>query len=185
MSIVTCVDNKGFARNLKVGEDYEVVNRDTDSFQIIVASGQRLWYSAYRFTSIRGEQDMGCRCIKKDNTKEWSFTVTSELAIDFDDILSALSYAEPLALVDAGASQYAVIHDTVLHKSLHCKGKLRLPKDCIENIVLGDEDVGLVIQLESPCGRKKVVEFVQSVKNAPWKKKHQGRQEVLVILPKV
>ena len=240
MRTAICIDDEGFENFVTKGKCYPLRSFDEESFQILGAKDQPMWFSAHRFKmledfkvgewivceskkdyprsltvgreykvrSVNGrgvcveddaghiwtydsvrfkkqEKDMSCKCRQDAPVKEWSFTVTSELAIDFDDIISALSYAEPLALVDAGDNQYAVIHDTVMHKSIHCKGKLRLPKDCREQVVLGNDDVGLVIQLNAPCGRKSVVEFVKAVKDASWKKRYQGRQEVTVILPKV
>jgi hypothetical protein len=119
---------------------------------------------------------------KKDNSS-WTFEITSLEAIDFDMIAETLSYKHPVAFVEAGGKSYALVHDSIGAKALHCKGKPSLI-GCHEADAwyVGFATVYVVME---PCTRKAIIDYCKAVKGARWKKAHQCKCTVTVTQPRV
>lgn len=130
-------------------------------------------------------------CVPKEHfTKvpggdRWIFTVTSGNAIDFCAISRELTYAKPVAFVSWNGREYAIIHESLITKSLYCKGRKKLGMDDDKVAEWHECERGMLAELESLEGRNMIIKWAKNVKAASWKKSHRERGEVEVIQPEI
>lgn len=131
-------------------------------------------------TETQGEESMN----------EWTFGISSVSQINFELIAKSLTYSKPIALVDAtpvrceAPEMFAVVHMSVYEKATRCKGGLYSKlEELMDNCVT--LDTAVIIKLKDPQDKRRLVDLITKVKQAPYKKKWKYNAEVTVVLPKV
>ncbi len=121
-----------------------------------------------------------------DDRREWSFNVRSNEIIDFNEISRCLSYASPIALVNAGEHSWVVVHKSISEKAVSCNNRKLEYKwdDLWEKYSIDYLTYGTSFKVDKK-DISSFIDLVKKIKACPFKKKVRSKSEVKVILPSV
>lgn len=117
--------------------------------------------------------------VPSENSKGYSFTVTSLTAINETELMECVSAASPLALIEFKDKRFVVIHDSIFVKGIYCKGGEELSKK-LEDLLHYSVFVEVFeVHIEDI---KEVVSLVKQIKYAPYEKAFRDSGTVKVRL---